>query len=502
MKPHIYGFSKFWIALISLLVAICFCQQTMAKKRRGGRSARMVIFPIRAPHLSPRQIEEQTQSLIEVSQHLNRFHGIPYHEVSRRLRQHRSLPKLLNRPTSALSEVRRICMGLRSVYALSIKMKLGTDRQPATLIGALFFCRDRNGRIERFELPFEGRLSRKVWTIFGELVEEEISRLPRQRVSQRRVAFPAPTPPRSPPVSQSFSPPVPPPRPTPIPMDMPSSPPKRESNPLTMSAPQPPTKMSAPENLMTESSRIEISGGARFLTKSFVYETKQNSRILQGGLSYDTQWLVGWGGKLQFRPFGGAAQALRGLSLFGSYERYTYESIRIYRSPISSSTKVNLPSDLNRWSGGFKYGYPLQTQQRTHQMGFSISYHGTLMNVAPNQEYLGLDTHLVDLGLFGEFVLSPSVFYLLLQSGFRPVASFGNRVTELGASAESYGASSGIGFRYRSAEGITLGLMIHLSFLFSEPVGEGRGGRIGESARDQTLSVDIDLGLSSNPTHQ
>ena len=274
------------------------------------------------------------------------------------------------------------------------------------------------------------------------------------------------------------------------------------STSLPMQPPEPKPLMSAPEATMTESSRLYMSGGARFLTKSYTYNTAVESRVLRGGLRYDSQWLIGWGIDAHLRLFSGESQVLRGLSLRSSFSRFTYDSIRVIRSPFDPPIKVPTPSDLSRWSAGFIYAYPLRTASQAHQVGFGLTYHGELMNLTYNPEYLGLDLHLADLSLFGEFVLSPSTLYLTLEGGVRPFASLGNRVTELGSSAESYGGSSSIGLRYRSSDGLTLAFKFHLALLYSTPIGEGRGGRLGTEAKDQTISLDISLGYSSDPVHQ
>ena len=268
-----------------------------------------------------------------------------------------------------------------------------------------------------------------------------------------------------------------------------------------MSATAPPLEVNRPMPTFTpiEGSRFQLFAGGRLLSKSLIYETKANTRSLTGGIRYETLWLPGWGIKLAFRPFSSPDGSPGRLALYGSFERYVFQSVRIVNSLFDSPERLYLPSDLNRWQAGFRYSYPLPTANRIHQIGLSVSYHGALMNIAPNSEFLGLDTHLTELGIFGEFTILPQHFYLELGGGFHPLASLGNRVEEFGASSENYGLAAWVGFRYRSQSGLTLSLMLHLDFLFSEPIGTGRDGRIGETARDQTISLDFDIGFSSSP---
>lgn len=464
-----------------------------------------MVFPLNAPHLSSSSRNKQVATLHRQLRGSKSLKAISQKSLNSGLRAQRFDLKLLKQPRSAESEVYRLCIRLQASHALSIQMKLGTDTKPASLIGALFFCENGGQGIERFELPFDGRLSKRVWRLFSEQLHEVISR-PRsskpeslvqnfngQRANQdsyHAMGSPMMQPDQADSSGFAMSPP-------PIEIQAPI-----EESFIPMKAAEAPPQMSSPQATMTESSRIYLGGGARFLTKSFLYKTAPESRVLRGGLRYDSQWLIGWGVNALLRPFGGSSQALRGLTLSGAFSRFTYESIRIIRSPFDPPIRVNAPSDLSRWSGGLAYAYPIRTSRQAHQVGFSLTYHGELMNLTPNPEYLGLDLHLIDLSVFGEFVLTPSTLYLTLEGGIRPFASLGNRVTELGSSAESYGGSSSIGFRYRSSDGITLGLKLQLALLYSSPKGEGRGGRIGTEARDQTIALDLNLGFSSNPIHQ
>ena len=141
----------------------------------------------------------------------------------------------------------------------------------------------------------------------------------------------------------------------------------------------------------------------------------------------------------------------------------------------------------------------IQAGSLVHQGGIQITYHGSLMNIEQNTDFLGLDMHRGEFGIFGEFVVKPRRFYLGLNTGFYPFVYLGNRSQEFGKSAESYGLNSKLNFRYRSDDGLSLNFYFKLDFTFIDPSGEGRDGRFGKSARDQTISLGLDLGYSSQP---
>ena len=140
----------------------------------------MITFPLSAPHLTKKMIDRQTRSLNKRIKRSRVATPLSLRDVKAGVREQRFNLNRLKRPVDATSDVYRLCIRLQTKYALSVQMKLGTDRQPARLIGAIFFCRSSDLGIERFEVPFEGRLSKRIWQIFTEQFSETLSR-PRRR---------------------------------------------------------------------------------------------------------------------------------------------------------------------------------------------------------------------------------------------------------------------------------------------------------------------------------
>ena len=507
------------IHFVLLSFALCAPLQSVLAKK-------IVLLPFQAPHLSKSQLNKQTKILYKKLQKIRGIKMIPLSQSKRTIRRQKFALTLLKKPTKAKWSVKRLCYALKSNYAISVSMKLGTDTKPAKLVAVLFRCQNSEEALDYISLPFEGRLSKQVWTILSEDLEElltspEPQRRPtssyastnttpayRNQTQSNRNLYPRPsrqTPPLPPP---SVMPPANtgmlPPNPS---MSVsPSRVPRNfnepnyalQADPSLNSRLQIDTPMTSGQARM-EASRFQVFAGSRVLTKVISYSTQADSRSLQGGLRYESGWLNGWGAQLQTR-----LSRSRRLSVFGEYELYNFTSFRminnLFTVPGTIETKsLALQSSLKRWSGGFRYAHPIQTRSLVHQGGLQVVYQGSLMDIENNTDFLGLDMHRAEFGIFGEFIVSPERFYLALNTGFYPFVYLGNRSEEFGASAESYGINSKINFRYRSDDGLSLNLYIKLDFTFIDPIGEGRDGRLGKTARDQTISIGLDLGYASPP---
>ena len=119
--------------------------------------------------------------------------------------------------------------------------------------------------------------------------------------------------------------------------------------------------------------------------------------------------------------------------------------------------------------------------------------------LADNPEYLGTTYHMVELKLLGIFSMVPGELWFDLGGGFLPWVGLGDSVEEVGESSQNIGASAIMGLRYRLPDGLSIGLSLMLDFVFYDPQGEGRSGRIGDSARDQIISIRLELGWMSEP---
>ena len=141
---------------------------------------RLIVLPLSAPHLNRSMIDRQTRTLIKLINKRRTIGAISLKSVKRGITSQGFNLKQLKRPNAVAGEISRLCIRLQSSHALSIQMKLGTDKKPARLTAALFFCKGRAQGIERFELPFEGRLSPRVWRLLIEQLYDALSR-PRSR---------------------------------------------------------------------------------------------------------------------------------------------------------------------------------------------------------------------------------------------------------------------------------------------------------------------------------
>ncbi len=482
---------------------------------------RILVFPFQAPHLSHAQTEQQTRLLYRKTQKIRGLSIIPLSQAQRAIRRQNFKLKELKKAQKSQWSVKRLCIAVQSEFALSVSMKLGTDYKPAKLLGVLFRCGRSEQSIDYLELPFEGKLSSQLWTIFSESLEELITSPTRKKVSKTQTA-PLPnteylsssgrwSPQTRHQEANSVSSRIP----QPIQLNQPSM---NVSNPtLPMTAPTSSNNIRVESSQTLESaavamddplqeipsrieaSRFQILAGARLLTKNLSYTTRPESRSLQGGLRYQSSWLTGWGAQLTLRP-----SPSRRLTLMAEYEQFSFTSERMINnlftvSGVEETKSLAFKTNLRRWSGALRYTYPIRTQTLVHQSGIQLAYHGTLMDIEQNTDFLGLDMHQAELGIFGEFVIKPKRFYLALNAGFYPFVYLGNRSEEFGKAAETYGLNSKISFRYRSTDGISISFYIKLDFTFIEPNGTGRDGRVGESAKDQNLSLGLNIGYASSP---
>jgi hypothetical protein len=492
---------------LTLRIMIIFCSLSVSGLINGNElnAKNIIVFPLQAPHLEQRQLNHQTDLLRKAVRSVKGLSPSSSKRSRRVIRNLKFNLSLLRKPRKAETKIKQLCLKLKIPYALSVMMKLGTDKKPAKLLGSLFFCDHITSRIERFELPFEGKLSKRIWDVFSDVLDEALNRklatshYSKSTTAQSRFrsqsSYSLNSRHRISPISPASSSPMRPSTPT-VPMTPPTPPPPM--------MPPPTIGRSKTNHTFTsmETPRFTFMIGGCLLSKSFLYDTAKDTRSLQGGIRYETSWLTGWGLQLAFRPFKSTIDAPSQFSIFGHFERYKYESTRVINNLYSgdqNTVRLVLPSDLSRWQAGFKYNYPIKAGQRTHQTGILVAYHGTLMNIQSNADFLGLDVHQAEIGISGDFVVIPRTFNLTLIGGFRPLIFLGNREKELAMKSDSYGISSRVAFHYRGEDGLSLGVHLNLNFIFIELEGMGRDGRVGKEARDQTISLGFTIGFRSSP---
>lgn len=458
----------------------------------------LTVFPLDAPHLSGREALKQTHLLLKEINRTRDLKPVELKRVQRATKRARLSQKTLSRPREALEAVCSLTRKTKSAYALSVLMKLGTDRAPPVLIGSLYFCRTPR-RVERFEVPFEGRLNKGVWSIFTELLLETYTRPP-DLVSGSSSYPQATSPEDSPAPAPLFSPPPS----TLTPQAQPSpiggiSPPDQ----TVTTSPSPSTDqplLSPPSALVLDQPRFTLSGGARFYLRDFSYETAQRSPLLKGGIQYRSGWIIGWGGRISLRPLSGNTRTHLGrFALTGDFEHYQFTSLRTLPDPFGEDDQSELVSSFLRWGAGLKYSVPFSSGNRAHAAGAEFTFRSGSFLVLNNPEYNGFQRLQVEMSIFGSLTLFPRHLWLNLKLGVSPWASLGESTSELGTEAQHLGASAEMGVHYRSEVGISLGTFIHFDYLLSEITGRGRGGRVGEVATDQMITGGVSLGFSSSP---
>lgn len=491
----LYFFLLFGLSLLfsvtrsySVLSHSCLPCSLLSFSISSANAAPLFVFPLSAPHLSKNQLRKQTELMRKALQRRKRFRPTSIKSTRQVLDARRSLLKKLKQPLKVPDEVRRACRAGGGEFAVSVYMVLGTDNKPAKLKGALFFCLDPQRQPELFEVPFEGRLTQRVWKIFAESADHTS-----QRRAKRRLELDSER-------SQSSQPPPPPPQIIPPPLtEMSAPPPPLELKPEPKPKPNPEPQE---EVLLSPLAHPQFAlwVGGRLFVRDFLYDTAKGSALLRGGIRYSSAWLPGWGLRVITRPFKLPRHPLLGrLSLLAEYENYQFNSVYIIPNPFGKDGQEKLPTTLNRWGAGMRFSHGLSTGARIHLINIELKYRGLKLALSENPEYLGTDYHIVELNILGIFSLIPGKLWFDLGGGFLPWVGLGDTLEEVGESAQNIGANALMGVRYRFNHGLSLGLSLALDFVFYDLEGEGRSGRLGESARDQIISLRVEAGWMSDP---
>jgi hypothetical protein len=189
------------------------------------------------------------------------------------------------------------------------------------------------------------------------------------------------------------------------------------------------------------------------------------------------------------------------ISLLGEFEMYQFDSLYVIPDPFGKDGEERLPSNLIRWAAGVRFSHGLSRSRRAHIIGLELKYRSLDLNLSDNPHYLGVEYAIFELNLIGALVLIPRKLWLDISGGVQPWVGLVGTVDEVGETSQNIGASTKMGVRYRADGGLSLGMHLGIDFIFYDAQGEGRNGRVGESARDQIISINIDLGWMSQIDH-
>ena len=421
---------------------------------------RVVISPFKAPLLNDQQNRDQTKLLENELLALGGVNIVSGSSVERQARRLRLDLSSLNRAHRAQEIIPKLCDSLQADGVLYVKMRLGSAQRTAQLIGTLFSCL-RGPSPLKTTLPFDGRLDASAWGMFSLKVDEMITSLSRLN--------PRPRPPLAT-------------RPQASPRYM-----KEERGQYGQPSPH-----------HTLNPHLLIWGGARIFNRTYSYKTAPQSISLQGGLSYTSRWLLGWGGSVALSPFAnGQSRLLNRLSLIGTYAEYDFNTLHIIPNLFESDDLISLKSVYRQWSGGAQYTHVISSAHRLHGLGVSLSLNSETLEVEPNIEYNGFDVLALNLELIGTLSVINRAFWIEISGDIQPFIFIKKGVEELGERADALGAGFGLAICYRRRSSVSARLKIDVDLKFYSPEGVGRNGRIGEEATDQVLQAIFEIGWVS-----
>lgn len=457
------------------------------------------VAPLSTPHLNDTQTHKQTQSL---SAALNRLSGVK----ATALVNAKSPQRLLGAPQLDLKALHRdeqrarsLCERLSVDLLVFTEMRLGDDDRPARLVARVFQC--ASGAQSATEVSFGGKLNSQLWRDVARAIDPllESTQAPpsggwqggSQGPSRGAQGYPGsgyeagrggggmapegmrplePLPPLPPPQAPSLGA-------QPIGAQRPLSPPS--SQPMGST----PSSDSLPA--------LSIWGGTHTLNPSFTLESKSTSTALKRGIAYSSRWLFGWGGRARLAPFGGG---LRFFSVEGEVSHFRFNTLQVIPNLFDRDTTLDLPSEALIWSAGARFSVPLLVGERSHWISARAGWQRSVMSVAYNAEFNGLSTNALDIHITGQLTLVSKRSWLELGGRVRPLIDLGASVQEIGERVSSFGFGFDLAWVLRSAAGLSLRLGTTISITSHSPSGQGRSGRLAESASEQVILGGAELG--------
>jgi hypothetical protein len=461
----------------------------------------VAVTPLSTPHLNDAQTTKQTKAL---SAALNRLSGVK----ATALLGQKSPQRLLGAPRLDLLSLHRdeqralsLCDLLRVDLLLLSEMRLGDERRPARLVTRVFQC--ASGAQSATELSFSGKLNDALWRDVARAADPllESAHSPAQAGGGAYGGGAARPPvgsqgyqgrgqryPQGAPSPTMGMPPL-----DAAPLEAPPQGPRSMVGPMgvTTTPLQPPLQPPLPDPSQSALPTLSIWGGTQTLNPSFTLESKPTSTALKKGIAYSSRWLFGWGGRARLAPFGGA---LRFLSAEGEVSHFRFNTLQVIPNLFDRDTTLNLPSEALIWAAGARFSFPLYLGGRHHWLSARVGWYRHVMSVTYNAEFNGLRTNALDIHLTGQLTLVDKRSWLELGGRMRPFIDLGPSVREIGERVSSFGFGFDLALVVRSAAGLSLRLGATVGITSHTPTGQGRSGRLAESATEQVILGSAELG--------
>ena len=230
---------------------------------------------------------------------------------------------------------------------------------------------------------------------------------------------------------------------------------------------------------------IRIGGIA--LSRNFSYTANPASLIFaEGGIDYELGLVPGFALDAHLAPFAHKRGAVRGLGFRVLYEKAFFKTLQTVTKDDGSETTTLLESRHYHVAGQLTYRHVFRSRT---EIGGYIGGGNLTFELAENAEYAGASYGYIELGMQGFVPLGTPHFGFEGRAGILPYASLGDSVEELGSSATIFGYRVSGGLEGRLPMGLTFSAGAEYTLFQSDVTGEGRGGRIGQSASDGYVTL-------------
>jgi hypothetical protein len=231
----------------------------------------------------------------------------------------------------------------------------------------------------------------------------------------------------------------------------------------------------------------QLRVGAMALARTFSYTTNPASLIFaEGGIDYELGLVPGFVIDAHVAPFAHKRGAIRGLGFRLLYEKAFFQTLQTVTKDDGSETTTLLESRHSHIAGQLTYRHVFGSRA---EIGGYLGGGNLTFELAENAEYGGASYGYIELGMQGFVPLGTPYFGLDARAGILPYASLGDTVEELGDSATIFGYRVYVGLEARLPMGLTFSSGAEYTVFQSDVSGEGRGGRIGQSASDDFITL-------------
>lgn len=232
---------------------------------------------------------------------------------------------------------------------------------------------------------------------------------------------------------------------------------------------------------------FRLHGGLALLSRDFEYSALPESPLFaEGGIQYASAMVPGLALDVEVNPLIGLTDSfVNGFGLGLRFEKVFLSTTQTVTGPDGEQTNAELETSHSHLLFRLLYRHVFDGGA---EVGGSVGIGLLSFELQDNPEYNGVDYTYVSIGAAGLIPLGTPLAALDVRLDLLPVASIGDQVEELGAAASSSG--------FRVYGGVTslvgdVSLQAGLEYtgIGADVTGEGRGGRLGESANDRYIGA-------------